>query len=130
MRKRLHLFVVIALLGALLVMPTVAQAATPADVNGTWTSVDIDGSNQVMDVRVNPANRARIVLHDDDGMICGGGSPLVAKGNGTLTGDVITVAYTIKCDNGVKATVTGFTYVFDSTTGTLTDAVGVVWTRP
>lgn len=130
MRKRLHLFVVIALLGALLVMPTVAQAATPADVNGTWTSVDIDGSNQVMDVRVNPAGRARIVLHDDDGTICGGGSALIARGTGMLVGDVITVDYKIKCDNGVKATVTGFTYAFNSAAGTLTDSVGVMWTRP
>lgn len=130
MRGRSRVALLTVVLGVAMAVPAVANAATPADVNGTWTSVDIDGSNQIMDVRVNPANRARIVLHDDDGLICGGGSALIARGNGSLSGDVITVDYKIKCDNGLKATVTGITYAYGAATGTLTDNFGVVWSRP
>lgn len=130
MRSRTRMVLLVAVMSMAMALPAVAQAATPADVNGTWTSIDIDGSNQVMEVRVNAANRARIVLLDDDGTVCGGGSALIARGTGTLTGDVITVDYKIKCDNGVKVTVTGFTYEYNSAAGTLTDAVGVEWSRP
>jgi len=130
MRGRIRVAMVVMVLATAMAIPATASAATPADVNGTWTSIDIDGSNQVMEVRVNPANRARIVLYDDDGLICGGGSVLIARGTGDLTGDVISVDYRIRCDNGVTATVTDVTYVYDDTTGTLTDEFGVVWTRP
>ena len=129
MRGRIRVAMVVMVLATAMAIPATASAATPADVNGTWASIDIDGSNQVMEVRVNPANRARIVLYDDDGLICGGGSALIARGTGDLTGDVIAVDYRIRCDNGVTATVTDVTYVYDDTTGTLTDEFGVVWTR-
>lgn len=131
MRGRSRVALLTVVLGVAMAVPAVANAASPTDVNGTWTSVDnADGSNQIMDVRVNPANRARIVLRDDDGLICGGGSALIARGKGSLSGDVITVDYKIKCDNGLKATVTGITYTYDAATGTLTDNFGVVWSRP
>ena len=130
MRGRIRVVLLMTVLATAMAIPATASAAEPADVNGLWTSVDtVDGSNQAMLVRVRANGNARIVLFDDDGAVCGGGSPLVAIGRGSLDGDDVTVDFRIFCFNGVTATAT-VTYSYDAgPPATLTDDFGAVWTR-
>lgn len=129
--RHVRLLLAAALIGGLVVIPAAAWAASPADVNGSWESVDRrDGSNQVMEVSVNPALRARVVLFDDFATVCGGGSVL-ARGNGSLAGDVITINFTnIKCENGTKVGPITVTYTYNAALNKLTDSDGTDWFRP
>jgi hypothetical protein len=75
------------MLAALAIAPAAAHAATPADVDGTWGSIDIDGSNQVMMISTLPSGAFSVLLTDDNATVCRGG-PALAVGFGALRGSV------------------------------------------
>ncbi len=129
MRGRVRLILLTGVLAIAMAVPAIAQAATPEDVNGVWTSIDpVDGSNQIMEVRVNPANRARIVLFDDFATGCGGGAA-DARGNGSLSGDDVTVTFRVRCENRTRVGPVTVIYTYDQATDTLSDGFGTVWSR-
>jgi hypothetical protein len=110
--------------GLLLAGPAVA--ATPAEVDGTWGSVDIDGSNQIMMIKAQPSGSFSVLLTDDWATVCRGG-PALAVGTGALRGDILSVRYDVRCYNGTPVGPVTVVYTYASATNTLTDSVGVVW---
>jgi hypothetical protein len=108
---RRAILVLVAALASVPVMSAAALAAGPSDFEGTWAAVDNDGSDMVMTLH-STGHGVRMNLFDDGASGCGeplGGA--TAKGFGSIDGDVLSVAYRIKCDNGSRFT--GLTIRFE-----------------
>jgi hypothetical protein len=117
----------------------VSQAnADPDPLVGGWESIDIDGSSQDLKVGRGPGATYRMVLTDDGATICGldpvTGDILYAaqaRGFGTLSGSVISGSWDVFCFQTPHTYVGtfAFTFTYDAVANTLTDNLGVVWTR-
>ena len=70
-----------------------------------------------------------MTLRDNDATACGGGTAVV-KGKGAVADTVLTVTFRVHCASGAEVADTPYTFTYDSTTNTLTDSFGVVWSRP
>jgi hypothetical protein len=120
---------------AALVLGAQAMVAAPAfattsPFNGTWTSVDTDGSNQVLTVRGSGAHTRAVSLFDDAGSVCGGAPTLVA-GTGTIDDIFLGGLVAVNCLPGGNA-FHGRVFVefmYDESTDTLVEPSGVVWHR-
>ncbi len=111
----------------LLCTPVAAMATTPSDVDGLWSSVDVDGSHQLMVVVQNGPGFEAVLL-DDYASMCGGG-PALAVGPGTLSGDTLSVHFTVFCTNHHALAPVTDNFAFDAATTTLTDSGAAVWHR-
>ena len=98
---------------------------------GEWASTDADGSSQTMTIRATPEGAYEWVLHDDMTGPCNG--PSTDTGIGRLDGANGVIVSSIKttCENGREPEGAGHSLIFvhDAETDTLTDNVGVVWSR-
>jgi len=103
--------------------------ASPRDpFHGNWKSTDTDGSRQSMAFGGH-ADWRNVTLRDNDATACGGGTAVV-KGKGAVADTVLTVTFRVHCASGAEVADTPYTFTYDSTTNTLTDSFGVVWSRP
>ena len=124
-----------AAVAAALVLGAQALVAAPAfavesGFTGTWTSVDTDGSNQVMTISGASAHTRAVMLFDDAGTICGG-APTLVSGVGTIDENILWVDVTVKClpgGNPIHARV-GIAFVYDEASDTIGEPSGVVWHR-
>lgn len=114
----------------------VAGGTAPADAKqgggyaGTWTSVDSDGSNQVLRISGSGAGSYGLRLFDDAGTVCGG-APTLFNGSGHLVEDGLVALGSVVClpgGNPLRGAITLW-YVYDAGTDTITDGGGVVWSR-
>lgn len=125
--------VVVSLVLALgqLVAPSPAQAVERADLVGTWTSVDTDGSNQWLSIQGGGADHYAVFLFDDAATNVCDGAPARATGSGRTDGDDLFVDVTLTCYPGgnVFRERLGLAFTYDSASGTLVDFSGVVWYR-
>jgi len=133
--------ILVAVLATMMVIPVTAGAETTADdYVGTWTSVDIDGSNQTLTIR-KVGVRFQMTLLDDGGSFCGefaGPGPtenptvaLIARGIGTIQmdGTLRVRSYHIVCDNRVVGPSIPVTYTLLTET-TMVDDTGVTgWVK-
>ena len=107
-------------------------AAAPGNLAGTWTSVDLDGSNQTMRIRGAGKPVYAVTLRDDfTSGICGG-PPAKLVGHGAVDGDELLVRGPLVClhaGNPVPGERILLSFEYDAGTDTLTDASGVVWER-
>ena len=128
-----RVLVLVAVLATLMAIPGVAGAASPGDFEGEWQAVDNDGSNMTMTLKVT-GNTIRMKLFDDFASGCGdppGGAS--ANGFGTIEGDVLTVDFKLKCENGRRFTGLQIAFKYKSARDTITELRrgerNVTWTR-
>ena len=115
---------------ASLLVSFVAAAAASAGADpfsGTWTSIDLDGSNQK--VTFTSSGYAWQVDYYDDRATACAGSPARASGSATASGNTLAGSFTAVCESGATLGTFPLKFTFDPGTGMLTDSVGVVWTR-
>ncbi len=103
---------------------------------GKWQSIDIDGSNQTLDITLEADGSYSFALFDDGASACGldaSGNPLYAfngNGNGTATGLTLTASGASGiCDTTGEVINFDSTFTYDPASDTLTDGIGVSWTR-
>lgn len=117
------------LIAGILALPA---SAAPGALAGTWTSEDLDGSNQSLELRGagNPGYAA--FLRDDFTSGVCGGPPAKLVGPAVADGDVLVVRGTLVClpgGNPIPGVRVFLTFQYDAGTDTLTDDAGVVWER-
>ncbi len=137
MRRGLRLALSVAMVTAFVAAVAVpAGAAPPSPFTGAWTSIDIDGSSQRLTIGGGPAPRVQLL--DDGASVCGldeNGDPIWAAratGRAAVAGDVLTVDLDLYClarPTYFLDTFAGLEYTYDAGTDTLTDGLGVVWSR-
>ena len=106
-------------------------SAAPGDLAGTWTSTDIDGSNQRLDVRGSGTSSYAIYLFDDSATGACDGDPAKLIGTGILDGSDFSTMGTLVClpgGNRLRFRI-DYGFVYSASADTLTDDAGVVWTR-
>lgn len=109
-----------------------AQATAQGGVlAGTWTSIDHDGSNQVLEIRGSGQGTYSMFLEDDSATVACGGDPAMFVGTGTADGNTVPMFGTLVCLPGGNIIsgriVIGFEY--SPATDTLADETGVTWHR-
>lgn len=121
----------VVLAAAALGSPT---AASPRDdeFRGTWTSIDIDGSHQKLDIGGSGRRgRHSMFLFDDSATTACGGSPAHVVGSGVVDGNRLLMRGTLTCKPGGNPLGgrTSIRFVYRPATDTLTDNSGVTWHR-
>jgi len=110
----------------------VLQPASAAELpfNGTWTSVDTDGSNQVLTVRGQGAGSRAVALFDDAATVCGG-VPARVAGSAVIDGPLMFLHAPVSCRPGGNPFhgPVEVAFLYDEATDTLSDPSGVVWHR-
>ena len=114
--------------------PFAAETATaaPDDVfRGTWTSIDTDGSNQLLTIRGWGQDRLAMFLFDDSATTACHGSPAHLQGSGVVNGDHLLMRGTLTCMPGGNPLTgrTSLRFVYHLGSDTLTDNTGVRWHR-
>ena len=126
MRRHAPWIVGLTILGTALAPGSAAEASPFA---GTWTSIDTDGSNQTMKISGATAGSLGVRYYDDVATVCGG-DPARFAGTGRVDGDVLEADVLLFCIPG--GNVFGHITIEatdDSSTDTLSDPNGAVWTR-
>jgi hypothetical protein len=137
--KRSNRFLVVAILvllvSALMVTSVFAARDPFIDV---WESIDIDGSYQVMRIGGGPGDNHRVFYYDFGASICddppfSGALEYAALARGWLThtGNTLSGNLSVYCRTR-PPTFWGdaaFDLVYDPSTDTFTDGLGIVWNR-
>lgn len=107
-------------------------SASPGPLAGTWTSVDLDGSNQTM--RIKGAGNPVYAIFLRDAFTTGacGGPPAKLVGHGVSDRTELSGRGTLVCLHGgnpIPGIRVPFHFEYDVAADTLTDDTGVVWER-
>ncbi len=129
MRK---VMVAVATATALLVATAGPAASAPSPFVGTWVAVDIDGSNLRLTIGGGP--NPIINLYDDGATVCSVNVPpdipARARGAGTITESTISSTVDVVCLTPAPVNIGPFAFELEAQPdGTLTDMLGVVYTR-
>jgi len=120
-----------ALMLVVISVGTAGEASAEQGVlSGTWTSVDTDGSNQVLRIRGSGEGAYAMSLFDDSATGACGGAPAMFVGSGRPDGTHLVMSGTLTClpgGNVLRLRLT-FGFVYDPATDTLT-GLGVTWHR-
>lgn len=128
---------VIGVVAAIAAVVGVAVDAGPASaaegtLAGTWTSVDLDGSNQTLTLHGAGNPWYSSFLFDDFTSGVCGGPPAKLVGTAVADGDEVFVRGTLVClgsGNPIPGIRVGFVLTYDAEDDTLVDEGGVVWER-
>jgi hypothetical protein len=130
-----------SLIAALLLVSVIVVSpagASPDPFIGVWASTDVDGSSQTLIIGGGNSGTRHVRFHDDGATICGldpdtndflfaasARGPLSVSGN-TLSGNL-----DVYCQVAPPALAGNFAfeYTYDPSADTLTDWLGVVWSR-
>ena len=107
-------------------------SAHPGGLAGTWTSTDVDGSNQAMTIKGAGRPVYSVFLRDDFTSGACGGPPAKLVGHGVSDDNGLFVRGTLVClhrGNPIPGVRVSFHLDYDAAAGTLTDESGVVWER-
>lgn len=129
------LVTVMLLIALLIASPA---GAKPDPFIGVWTSVDIDSSNQTLTIGGGGGGTRHVRYYDDGATVCGldpdtGDFLFAASARGTLSasGNTLSGYLDLYCQTSPPS-LNGnylFTYTYDPAADTLTDWLGVVWSR-
>jgi hypothetical protein len=125
--------------GALATVPFIALAARQSDpFVGSYAAVDtaFDNSNMLLafggpDSTGGPSEVRRVVWLDDVAASACDGDRFFAEGVGSVSGNAILVVFEVYC--GSAGNLIGedtVEFVFDPSSGTMTDSYGITWSRP
>lgn len=115
--------------------PAAVLAAKPFDpFIGSYRSIDLDGSNQLLALGGPDAgqlsNVRAVIYLDDEATVCGG-SRSFADGFGVVNGNTLVAFLEVYCGNARnKIGEDVITFTAKPETGTLTDSYSVIWSRP
>ena len=130
MKRRL--IIAAGALALAVVIPGTGFAVAPTSAfTGTWESTDFDGSHQTL--LVSAGARPSVVYQDFYASSCdtfaGPSTHWVASGVGEVDGDILWISFHKSgCGNFLQGGYDDW-YWYDSGTDTLTDSVGIIWTR-
>ena len=129
-RASLATMLIVILVSASAVLAPSASAAS-GPLAGTWTSVDIDGSNQTLDIMGSGRHAYSMIYFDDSATQACDGNPAMVSGRGFVDGDHLLQVGPIVCLPGgnVFSSRITISYDYDTGTDTLIDEIGVVWHR-
>jgi hypothetical protein len=150
-RRTTGVWVAVAAIAAVLVLftpilffggsdPDTAPAATPDQFGGEWVTDQSDGSTHTMTIEVSGAGSAEMNVEDDFASVCSG-APFQVTGTGSFQSDntLVFVSPTLTCKDGSQPeAVSGppleerfrnLTFTYDPGLNTLTDTLGLLWTR-
>jgi hypothetical protein len=103
---------------------------------GSWTSIDVDGSAQTMELALTDDGAVQMDIHDDAGTVCSGAAATIV-GAGRLGGDALIIAVeSVTCDDGSEPLLDldeeplDITFIHDPARDVLADDIGVEWSRP
>ncbi len=124
--------VAVAAAAALLFTGAAPAGAVPSPFTGTWVGVDIDGSNLRLTIGGGPS--PIVNLYDDGATVCSVNVPpdvpARARGMGGISGDTLFSNPTVFCLTPAPVDIGQFEYNLTAQPdGTLTDGLGVVYTR-
>jgi hypothetical protein len=128
--------IIALLLVSMLVVPQ--ASAKPDPFIGVWTSIDVDGSSQTLTIGGGSGVTRQVRFHDDGATICGMDpdtgdflSAASARGPLSVSGDTLSGDLSLYCQTSPPAFAGDFhfVYTYDPSTDTLTDWLGVVWSR-
>ena len=110
------------------------EPAAQQAFRGTWTSTDVDGSNQILWIRGSrQTGHYAVRLFDDAATAACAGAPARAQGSGIIEGETLTWTATVTCPGTGRGPATGrigpLALTYDEATDTLVDDSGVVWHR-
>ena len=129
--RRILLTLASALMLVVISVATAGEAAAQQGVlSDTWTSVDTDGSNQVLRIRGSGEGAYAMSLFDDSATEACDGAPAMFVGSGEPDGTDLVMSGTLTClpgGNGLRFRLT-FGFIYDPTADTLT-GLGVTWHR-
>ena len=129
--RRLLVVTGVLLTLALAASPATAAPAVGSQFAGVWVSEDYDGSTQVL--LVSAGGSPRVTYEDFYASGCdNNGSPSthwVAAGRGSVDGDLLVIDYHKSGCGFFSIGAYSDFYEYDAGTDTLTDSVGIVWTR-
>jgi hypothetical protein len=118
---------------------TLLISPPPPPFEGTWLSIDTDGSSQTMDIQSLEDHSYEVEVLDDSASVCSG-APATMTGTGRLeNAELVVPAPELTCDDdSTPATMDGsslrkalrnYTLVYDPGTKTLRDNLDVQWSR-
>jgi hypothetical protein len=114
-------------------MPATSAWARGDVFLGTWTSIDLDGSHQTLDVRGSgQEGHHAMFLFDDSATRNCDGTPAHAQGSGVVDGNRLVMTGQLTCvpgGNPLRGFQISFGFQYDPGTDTLTDDSGVTWYR-
>ena len=133
MRRLALSIVTLSLLAAAIVGPTAAASAATDVFVGTWTSIDMDGSNQTLFIMGSGARgRHAVMLVDDAATVACGGAPAQVQGAGTVESNVLSWSFTVTCPGTGRppfSARSSGTLTYRAGSDTLRDGSGVIWHR-
>lgn len=126
---------ILGIVGVVLLLASVTVSTALAARNpfvGSWQSTDIDGSYQILTVGGGPGDSHFVRYYDFGASICQD-MEYAASGSATLTesGDVLVGEMPIYCQYTPPEFWGNaeFNFTYHAATDTLTDDIGVTWTR-
>jgi hypothetical protein len=131
--RRILLVGIFSVVLAAVVLGVGASASPRDDVfRGSWTSIDIDGSHQTLDIQGSgQSGHHAMVLFDDSATVACDGSPARVQGSGLVDGDSLLMTGTLTCmpgGNPLRGRIS-LGFVYNPGTDTLSDDTGVTWHR-
>lgn len=130
MNRIVHILVPV-LLGVVVSLSLTQPASGAAgSFSGTWTSIDNDGSSQVMTITGSGQRAYSIAVIDSAATLCGG-DPAQVIGPALVVEEGLISIGTATCLPGgnVLRFRVEIAYEYDAGSDTLTDSFGVVWSR-
>ena len=105
--------------------------AAQGTLSGTWTSIDNDGSSQVLTISGSGRGAYAMFLFDDSATGACDGGPANVVGSGVADGNTLLMYGTLTCvpgGNPLRGRLS-FEFVYSPGADTLTDETRVIWHR-
>jgi hypothetical protein len=120
--------------------PDTTPAADPGQFGGEWVTDQSDDSTHTMTIEVSGAGTAEMNAEDDFASVCSG-APFQVIGTGSFQSDntLVFISPTLICKDGsqpealsgppLEEQFQNLTFTYDPRSDTLTDTLGLLWTR-
>jgi hypothetical protein len=131
--RRIVFVAICSVVVAAMSLGVAAGTSAPGDVfQGIWTSIDLDGSHQTLDVRGSgQQGHHAMFLFDESATRNCNGTPAHAQGSGVVDGNSLVMTGQLTCvpgGNPLRGPVS-LLFQYDPGTDTLTDDSGATWYR-
>lgn len=120
--------------------PDTTPAGDPGQFGGEWITDQSDATTHTMTIEVSGTGSAEMIIEDDFALVCSGG-PFQVIGTGSLQTDntLVFSSPRLACKDGSQPEASSgppleeqyqnLTFTYDAASDTLTDSLGLLWTR-